>query len=163
MIRFQTREPSKPVLSSSSSLSTLNLNVGFRLIWSDVEFNTPGNPLKEKDPLKNARIRLSPFNFHLLFISVFYYYIENCSKHSRFACTEARFCFTKNHMGGSSNCPDLRHYCISTELVCDNVPHCGETNPSDELNCTSSLILCTMYRVYSLSVLTYISCTINLV
>jgi hypothetical protein len=42
LIRFQTREPSKPVLSHSSSVPDLNLNVGFRLIWSDVEFNTPG-------------------------------------------------------------------------------------------------------------------------
>lgn len=107
LVRFTTTEPSKPVNDTESS------EVGFRLVWSDVEFDTPAN----------------------------------CTKSARFACQETQICFTQNHKGGASSCPDLRHYCVSKQLVCDGVSHCAENNPSDERNCTRAPLMLTLVAV----------------
>ncbi|OXA50262.1 Toluate 1,2-dioxygenase electron transfer component [Folsomia candida] len=105
LVRFTTTEPSKPVNDTMT-------RVGFKLVWSDVEYLTP----------------------------------DNCTKSSRFACQETQVCLTPHHKGASS-CPDLKHYCISSSLVCDGLANCGEFDSSDERHCSKTPLVLTVVAI----------------
>ena len=76
-------------------------------------------------------------------------FIDSCAQKKRYACKETRACISKDHLGTFSTCPRL-NYCLSSDLVCDGVPHCSELDASDERHCkyTGELLLASTISLF---------------